>query len=251
MVFKSAHPDIDRMCTLQVAQGSTNCVRAVPAHLSVWEYLFESPRYSPLHKYGPGILGGFTNAITKKRLNWAQAKDAATYISTALVNEYGLQEGETVLLFSQNTIWYPVTMLAATRAGGKICGASPAYGVEEMTHALKVADARFLFTVPDSIKVATEAAKNARIPLSRIFLIEGNLDGFTTLQDLITFGKSFGSNRQSPYYQIPQGKVNGDICGFLCFSSGTTGLPKAVRPPSQTSPHHANVTRSCSPTRTS
>ena len=220
------------MYSLIDEEQQADCVRTVPAQLSVWEYLFESPRYSPLQKYGPGLLGGYTNAVTRARLNWAQVKDAATYISTALVKKYGLQEGETVLLFSQNTIWYPVTMLAATRAGGKICGASPAYGVEEMTHALKVADAKFLFTVPDSIKIATEAAKNARIPLSRIFLIEGTLDGFTTLQDLMAIGKTFGSNGQSPYYHIPRGKVNGEICGFLCFSSGTTGLPKAVRPPS-------------------
>lgn len=35
-----------------------------------------------------------------------------------LVKQYGMKEGHTVLLFSQNTIWYPVTMLAAIRVGG-------------------------------------------------------------------------------------------------------------------------------------
>ena len=96
-----------------------------------------------------------------------------------------------------------------------------------MTHALKVADAQFLFTVPDSMKVSMEAAKNAGIPQSHVFLIEGKLDGFTTLQELIAVGKSFGEH-QIPASVIPKGKNNGEVCGFLCFSSGTTGLPKAV-----------------------
>ena len=138
-----------------------------------------------------------------------------------------MEEGQTILLFSQNTIWYPITMLAAIRAGGKVCGASPAYGVEEMAFALKVAQAKFLFTVPSSIEVAVTAAKEAGIPQSNIFLLEGTMTGYTTVQDLIKIGRSYGSNQTIPA-SIPKHLTNGQVCGFLCFTSGTSGLPKAV-----------------------
>jgi 4-coumarate--CoA ligase len=109
-----------------------------------------------------------------------------------------------------------------------VCGASPAYNVEEMSFALKTADAKFLFTVPDSMDVAIAAAANAGIPPRHVFLLEGKVEGFTTIQHLIAVGKSYGQYGQSLPYSIPKDQKNGDVCGFLCFSSGTTGLPKAV-----------------------
>jgi len=37
-----------------------------------------------------------------------------------------LREWDTVALFSQNSIWYPVAMHATLRVGGRVSGASPA-----------------------------------------------------------------------------------------------------------------------------
>lgn len=112
--------------------------------------------------------------------------------------------------------------------GGVVSGASPAYNVEEMTYALKTANAKFLATHPASIAVAAQAAHNAGIPREQIFLLEGSLEGYTTIQDLISLGKSYGDQNQVAAFTIPAGKKNKDICAFLSFSSGTTGLPKAV-----------------------
>jgi len=113
-------------------------------------------------------------------------------------------------------------------AGAVVSGASPAYNVEEMTYALKTADARFLMTLPSSMNVAAAAAKNAGIPKERVFLLEGEMEGFTTMKQLLEMGKSFGEQGQVKSFQLPKGKKNKDVCGFLSFSSGTTGLPKAV-----------------------
>lgn len=161
-------------------------------------------------------------------MNWADVKKYSTYISTALVKNYGLKEGDTVSLFSQNSIWYPVAMFAGLRAGAKISGASPAYNVKEMTFALKTADAKFLMTTPGSIEIAATSAKAAGLPQSNVFLLEGELPGYTTVQDLIRIGEAYGDSGQAPAFKLPPGKKNKDVCGFLSFSSGTTGLPKAV-----------------------
>lgn len=113
-------------------------------------------------------------------------------------------------------------------SGGKVSGASPAYNVEEMTYALKVADAKFIFTSPGSIGVGAASAKEAGLPKEKVFLLEGNIPGYTTIKDLIEIGKSYGESGQIKACKIPPGKKNKDVCGFLSFSSGTTGLPKAV-----------------------
>lgn len=102
-----------------------------------------------------------------------------------------------------------------------------------MTFALRTAQAKVLMTAASSLPVAIPAARNAGIPQDRIILLEGKKEGFTTIQDLVAFGESFGPNCQIQPFKIPTGQTNKELCGFLSFSSGTTGLPKAVRRPDE------------------
>lgn len=210
----------------------------VPYNLPIWTWLFDSP-YSPLQNYNRSEIQGFTNAATKETVLYTDLKTHTTHLSTALVKKYGLKEGQTVALFSPNTVWYPVAMFGTVRAGGVVSGASPAYNVEEMTYALKTADAKFLFTVPGSIEVAAAAAEAAGIPKEKVFLLEGKLAGYTTMSELLKIGASYGEQGQIAPFKLPAGKKTSEVCGFLSFSSGTTGLPKAVMI------SHANVTAQC------
>jgi 4-coumarate--CoA ligase len=216
----------------------TNDEPTVPSLLPVWTWLFDS-EHSSLNRVPSNKIQGYTDASTKEHLSYADVKVHTTHLSTALVKKYGFKERDTLALFAPNTVWYPVAMFGALRVGGMISGASPAYNVEEMTYALKTAQAKFLFTVPGSMKVAAAAAKNAGIPQDHVFLLEGTLEGFTTMAELLRMGKSYGKTGQIPQYQLPQGKTNSDVCGFLSFSSGTTGLPKAVMI------SHSNVIAQC------
>lgn len=109
-----------------------------------------------------------------------------------------------------------------------ISGASPAYNVEEMTYALKTSKAKILMTAASALPVAIPAAKNADIPQDRIILLEGQHEGFATIHDLMEFGRSFGADGQTPALKLKKDQTNKGLCGFLSFSSGTTGLPKAV-----------------------
>lgn len=122
-----------------------------------------------------------------------------------------------------------------------ISGASPAYNVEEMTYTLRTAEAKILMTAESSLSVAIPAAKEAGIPQDRIILLEGERKGFTTIQDLLAFGRSLGPHRQVEPYKISGKQTNKDLCGFLSFSSGTTGLPKAVSLDQSTVLQNANT----------
>src|SRR5260370_17092519 len=116
-----------------------------------------------------------------------------------------------------------------TWAGGVVSGASPAYNVEEMTYALRTANARFIATHPTSIDIALEAARNTGIPKKHIFLLEGRLEGYTTIKELIQRGRRSGDRNQVPYAKLPQGKKNRAPCALLSFSSATPALPQPLR----------------------
>lgn len=202
----------------------------MPTDVTVWEWLFdEASPASPLNGTIPEQdLAGYADAHTGERLSWRDVRDLATHISTALVREYALRPGQTLALFSRNTVWYPVALFAASRVGARVSGASPAYTVDEMAHALRVADAAFIATHPASIAVAAAAARRVGIPAAHIFLLDGALDGYTTVQDLVRRGSAYGPGAQASVVRIPPGATNRDVCAFLSFSSGTTGVPKAV-----------------------
>ena len=97
-----------------------------------------------------------------------------------------------------------------------------------MAYALKTGKAKFLMTVPSGMEVAVPAAREAGIPPERIFLLEGQKGEYRSVQDLVRKGRSYGLAGQTAPFELPRGKTNRDVCGFLSFSSGTTGLPKAV-----------------------
>lgn len=155
-------------------------------------------------------------------------KEFSEYLSTALVSRYGLKPGESVIIYSRNSVYFPVAGLATIRAGAIGCGTSPDYNSEELAHSLRVSKARFIFAAEETLDNAFEAAATVGLPKENIFLVEGERDNMKNIPQLIEEGRALGPSKQVPAWALPAGKSNKDVCAFLAFSSGTTGLPKAI-----------------------
>jgi 4-coumarate--CoA ligase len=180
----------------------------VPTDLTTWQWAFEHPSYSPIDRASPGAYIDALNPSS--RLSFQEVKTLATNLSNTLVKTYGLLPGETVSLFASNSIYYPVAMWAALRVGGRVNGASPAYGVDEMVHAMMTAGSRIIFTLPACLEVVVEAAGVLGIGRESIVLLEGKVKGVRSLGELIEEGRGLG---EVPVEGIPEGMSNKDVCG--------------------------------------
>ena len=113
--------------------------------------------------------------------------------------------------------------------------ANAAYSRPELEHQLKSSGSKALFTCLPLLPLAIEAAANSGIPKNHIYLLTlpkeatGGLSSppeFRTVDQLIEDG-----GKLSPLEKLQWQTGDGaSKTAFLCYSSGTSGLPVSMSP---------------------
>jgi acyl-CoA synthetase (AMP-forming)/AMP-acid ligase II len=120
---------------------------------------------------------------------------------------------------------YPTIVLALCSLAVPFACCS-AYATQyELTHSLRLSKASHLFVHADLLDTALQSAHEVGIPLSRVYILEGQANPkFTSLEEFIAQAEKRGLSPVAPR------PVTKDQLAFLLFSSGTTGLPKGMIP---------------------
>ncbi|KAJ7269564.1 AMP binding protein [Mycena rebaudengoi] len=186
---------------------------------SVYTRIF-SPR-------GSGDVGGFPpsrraliDAASGTVITRAQLKDLTLSLGYGLRNHPNTralaQRGDTVLIYSQNSLAWPVVLFGCVAAGLRCTPANNAYTSQELAHQYRDSGAKLVFTAEGGINTGNDlqwagGPAAARDPESA---------GFLAMEDLLGKGKL-----------DQEEKFEGSLANetlFLCYSSGTTGKPKGV-----------------------
>ncbi|KAI4849002.1 acetyl-CoA synthetase-like protein [Aureobasidium sp. EXF-8846] len=146
----------------------------------------------------------------------------------------GLKPGDRVLLFSGNTIFFPVVFLGTIMAGGVFSGANPTYVARELAYQLQDSGAKFLICAEASLDTGIEAADAAGLSHDKVFVFDSGYATFDNTGkgrgDVRHWSKLLASEAESRNFAweelSSEEELNRTIC--LNYSSGTTGVPKGV-----------------------
>lgn len=133
-----------------------------------------------------------------------------------LLRSLGLQKGDTIALFLDNSPRYFEIAYAAQRSGLYFTCISSRLTAPEVKYIVEDSGSKYLISCPNLAEVAKET--QAITELSGYFSVDGDIDGF----------QSFETARAGhPSTPIADQSAGAD----MLYSSGTTGRPKGLRPP--------------------
>jgi 4-coumarate--CoA ligase len=140
-------------------------------------------------------------------------------------------------------IYYSMAFLGIIAFGGVFAGSNPSHTTYELTHAFKLAQAKALIVEPALLPNALKAAKEAGIPRSRIFVFDHHAPVSLSYRESENWGEGLGAEGrwgdlsswralmqfgESDWVRWDDEKRSKETTAARLFSSGTTGLPKAV-----------------------
>lgn len=146
----------------------------------------------------------------------------------------GFKSGDRVLLFSGNTLFFPVVLHGVIMAGGVFTGANPSYVARELAYQLKDSGAKFLITSEGSLETALEAAESIRFPKSSVFLFDNSyatFDGTGKSRNGVEhWSRLLASPAEGEKFVWEELSTSEELDRTIAlnYSSGTTGVPKGV-----------------------
>ncbi|KAJ5526555.1 hypothetical protein N7513_010714 [Penicillium frequentans] len=137
----------------------------------------------------------------------------------------GLRKGDCVLIHSFNDINYSILVLAIIGAGGVYTGSNPSYTPNELAHHVRAAECKFLISESEILDNLLSAAKLVGISSENVWIFDNVAQ---TVPPGRKSWKALMEHGEEDWVRFNDLKTAEATTAARLFSSGTTGLPKAV-----------------------
>ncbi|KAF7321573.1 AMP binding protein [Mycena kentingensis (nom. inval.)] len=211
---------------------------------SIFSFLFTSSPDSRLIGGFPASLPAFVDGATATSISRGQLHKLALSFAYGLKNHPTIsayaKRGDTVLIYSPNSIAWPVVLFGAVAAGLRCTLANSAYTPHELAYQYIDSCAQILLTFEDGLSTVRAMFKECAIPETeankRIIVLGRDLRWAGGPAAPVPKG-SEGLLRMENFFGMGSLPINGEDkfegslaheTVYLCYSSGTTGRPKGV-----------------------
>ncbi|KAJ1724618.1 hypothetical protein LPJ53_001154 [Coemansia erecta] len=157
-------------------------------------------------------------------LTLAQFEQLARTLASGLHHHVGVRAGDAVLVALPNSTHYLAVTTAVLLAGGVCSLANPLYTASELAHQLAHSRCRFVITSAATLPNVQRALVGCptAVPLHNVLCVNLRApDGVRSVFDVLC-------QRPFPQLRLEDHKAMRRTPAFICYSGGTTGLPKGV-----------------------
>lgn len=192
----------------------------------------------------PGTVGGFPasspafiDALSGTTISRGTCRSYALQLAFSLHNLPSPLENrtKTVLIFSPNSITWPIIMFGAVAAGFRATLANSAYTPDELKYQYIDAGAHLIFVHPSLVGTVQTMLKSlgcseqeirSRVIVAGVQWITGAKDASVPDDQLVPINQLLGRGELTEEVSFDGERSNETV--YLCYSSGTTGQPKGV-----------------------
>lgn len=166
--------------------------------ISIIDFLF---RNLPAYSNRPALIDPHSHEI----ITFSQLKQKVSDLAHALYYTHNISNGDVVLIFSPNSILFPVAFFALASIGAIATTANPVYTVNELSHQIADSKPKLIITVDQ---------------------LYSKVNGFNLpIVDLENYSDLIEKSR---HQAVLSPSVSQDDVAAILYSSGTTGLSKGV-----------------------
>lgn len=167
------------------------------------------------------------------KLNKADLRDLTQRIAHGLRHRYGIGKNgpnkDVVTVMSYGQLLVPAVYYGIVAAGGIYSAASPSSTVSDLVRQTTIGESSLLICSVEHRDIAIAAAKQCKIPLSRVLILESR--GGRQKWSLRSVDANINaiSHQKLSWQRITDHEQLKNSIVTILWSSGTTGLPKGVQ----------------------